>query len=46
MAGTTVAAEEVEVREGAAAEAADAVAAAAAERTRLYLEKAEKVKVI
>jgi hypothetical protein len=38
MAGTTAAADEVEGREGAAAEAAA--------RTRLYLGKAEKVKVI
>ncbi len=46
MAGTTAAAEEVEGREGAVAEAADAAATAAAARTRLYLGKAEKVKVI
>jgi hypothetical protein len=42
MARTTVAAEEVGVREGAVAEAADAAAAAAVARTRLYLEKAKK----
>ena len=43
MAGTTAAAAEVEAREGVAAGAADAAAAA---RTRLYLGNAEKVKVI
>jgi hypothetical protein len=42
MAGTKAAPEEVEGREGVAAEDEDA----AAVRTRLYLGKAEKVKVI